>query len=74
MTLDDASGTFVSMFSGIRCPLGGGGNAFRVDFTWTADGGASTGVFAGAAGAGTGVNTTAGNVQVVSLTGTITLP
>jgi hypothetical protein len=74
MTLDDGSGTFVSTFSGIRCPLGDGGNAFRVDFSWAADGGASAGVFAGASGAGTGVNTTAGNVQVVSLSGTITLP
>jgi hypothetical protein len=34
----------------------------------------SSGVFAGATGSGTGVNRTAGNVQVVSLTGTITLP
>jgi hypothetical protein len=74
MTLDDGSGTLVLTFSGSRCPLGEGGNAFRVDFTWAIDGGASTGVFAGAAGAGTGVNTTAGNVQVASLAGTLTLP
>ena len=74
MILDDGSGTFVSTFTGRRCPLGNGGNAFRVDFTWTGDGGTSTGVFAGVSGTGTGVNTTAGNVQVVSLTGTITLP
>lgn len=46
----------------------------RVDFGWTADGGASTGVFAGASGGGSRVNTTAGSVQVVSLTGTIKLP
>jgi hypothetical protein len=73
ITLDDGSGTFVSTFTGERCPLGSGGNAFRVDFDWTADPIDSTGVFAGSTGAGTGVNTTAGNVQVVSLTGTITL-
>jgi hypothetical protein len=74
ITLDNGSGTFVSIFSGERCPLGNGGNAFRVEFEWTADPSASTGVFAGATGAGTGVNTTAGNVQVVTLTGTLTLP
>jgi hypothetical protein len=73
MTLDDGSGTFVSTFTGARCPLGNGGNAFRVDFDWTADPNASNGVFAGATGAGTGVNTTAGNTQVVTLDGTITL-
>jgi hypothetical protein len=74
ITLDDASGTFVSTFTGERCPLGNGGNGFRVDFDWSADPNASTGVFAGATGSGSGVNTTAGNVQVVSLNGTITLP
>ena len=73
MTLDDGSGTFVSTFTGERCPLGNGGNAFRVDFDWAADPNASTGVFAGATGAGTGVNTTAGNTQVVTLDGTITV-
>jgi hypothetical protein len=73
MTLDDGSGTFVSTFTGERCPLGDGGHANRVEFDWTADPSASTGVFAGATGTGTGVNTTAGNVQVVSLTGTINL-
>ncbi len=73
MTLDNGTGTLVATFSGIRCPLGNGGNASTVDFTWTVDGGASTGVFANATGNGSGVNTTAGNVQVVSLTGTITL-
>jgi hypothetical protein len=73
MTLDDGSETLVATFSGIRCALGEGGHASRVDFTWTIDGGASTGMFAGATGDGSGVNTTAGNVQVVSLTGTITL-
>jgi hypothetical protein len=73
ITLDDGSGTFVSTFTGERCPLGDGGHANRVDFEWTADPNASTGVFAGATGTGTGVNTTAGNVQVVSLAGTITL-
>jgi hypothetical protein len=71
ITLDDGSGTFVSEFTGERCPLGDGGNAFRVDFDWAADPTASNGVFAGATGAGTGVNTTAGNVQVVTLAGTI---
>jgi hypothetical protein len=73
MTLDDGSGTFVSTFTGERCPLGNGGHAFRVDFDWEANPSASTGAFAGATGTGTGVNTTAGNVQVVTLTGTITL-
>lgn len=73
MTLDDGSGVFVSTFTGERCPLGTGGHAFRVDFDWTADPTASTGVFAGATGTGTGVNTTAGNTQVVTLAGTITL-
>jgi hypothetical protein len=73
MTLDDGSGIFVSTFTGERCPLGNGGNAFRVNFDWTADPDASTGVFAGATGTGTGVNTTAGNVQVVTLNGTLTL-
>jgi hypothetical protein len=73
MTLADGSGTFVSTFTGERCPLGNGGAAFRVDFDWTADPNASNGVFAGATGGGTGVNTTAGNTQVVTLDGTITL-
>jgi hypothetical protein len=73
MTLDDGGGTFVSTFTGDRCPLGNGGAGFRVDFAWTADPVASTGVFAGVTGSGTGVNTTAGNVQVVSLSGTTTL-
>jgi hypothetical protein len=73
MILDDGSGTLVATFIGIRCPLGEGGHASTVDFTWTIDGAASIGVFAGATGAGTGVNTTAGNVQVASLSGTITL-
>jgi hypothetical protein len=72
ISLDDGTGTFVSTFAGERCPLGDGGAGFRVDFDWTADPDASSGVFAGATGAGTGVNTTAGHVQVVSLTGTIT--
>jgi hypothetical protein len=72
ITLDSGSGSFVSTFTGQRCPLGDGGAGFRVDFDWTADPNASSGVFAGATGSGTGVNTTAGNVQVVSLTGTIT--
>jgi hypothetical protein len=72
ITLDNGSGTFVSTFTGQRCPLGDGGAGFRVDFDWTADPNASSGVFAGATGSGTGINTTAGNVQVVSLTGTIT--
>ena len=74
MILDDGSGTLVTTFTGTRCPLGEGGHASTVDFTWVTDGTASTGVFAGATGGGTGVNTTAGNVQVVSLAGTITLP
>ena len=73
MTLDDDSGTLVATFTGTRCPLGNGGHASTVDFTWTIDGGASSGIFAGSAGGGTGVNITAGNVQVVSLAGTITL-
>lgn len=73
MTLDNGSGTFVTTFTGERCPLGEGGHAFRVEFNWTADTNASSGVFAGASGSGTGVNTTAGNVQVVSLAGTITV-
>lgn len=60
-------------FTGERCPLANGGIAFRVDLDWTADPSSSTGVFAGASSSGTGVNTTAGNVQVVSLTGLLTL-
>lgn len=74
ITLDDGSGTLVSTFTGIRCPLGQGGHAFRVDFSWNDDPGASSGFFAGATGSGTGVNTTAGNDQVVTLDGTLTLP
>jgi hypothetical protein len=74
ITLDDGSGTLVSTFSGTRCPLGEGGNAFRVDFTWNDDPGSSSGLFAGATGSGTGVNTTgAGGNQVVTLDGTLTL-
>jgi hypothetical protein len=73
MALDDGSGTFVSTFTGERCPLGNGGNAFRVDFDWAADPNASSGVFTGVTGSGTGVNTAAGNTQVVTLEGTITL-
>jgi hypothetical protein len=72
ITLEDGTGTLVSSFSGIRCPLGEGGHAFRIRFDYTITGG--YGVFAGATGSGTGINTTAGNVQVVSVTGTITLP
>jgi hypothetical protein len=74
ITLDDGSGTLVVTFSGVRCPLGAGGKAFRVELNWTVDPSASSGVFAGATGEGTGVNTTAGNVQVVSMSGTITTP
>ena len=61
-------------FSGVRCPLGEGGHAFRVELNWTVDPSASSGVFAGATGESTGVNTTAGNVQVVSMSGMITIP
>jgi hypothetical protein len=74
ITLDDGSGTLVSTFSGVRCPLGDGGHAFRIEFSWSVDPNASSGMFAGATGGGTGVNTTAGNVQVVSMSGTVTLP
>ena len=73
ITLDDGGGTLVSGFTGIRCPLGDD-HAFRGEFGYTNDPGASTGVFSGATGGGTGVNTTAGDVQVVYLTGTLTLP
>lgn len=69
----DGNGTLVATFAGTRCPLGDGGHATTVDFSWTIDGGVSTGTFAGSAGGGTGRKITAGNVQVVSLTGTITL-
>ena len=72
--LDDGSGTLASSFTGKRCPLGEGGHAFRIEFSYTIDPAASSGVFAGATGSGTGVNTTAGNMQVVSLSGTMTLP
>jgi hypothetical protein len=72
ITLEDGTGALVSSFSGVRCPLGQGGHAFRVEFSYTITGG--SGVFAGATGSGTGINTTAGNVQVVSLAGTLTLP
>ncbi len=73
MTLDDGGGALVSPFTGTRCPLGDGGHANTVEFTWTIDGTASSGVFAGSSGTGIGRNVTAGNVQVVSLTGTTTL-
>jgi hypothetical protein len=73
-----AAGVFaaalVSDFTGIRCPLGNGGHAFRVDFDWGDDPGASRGSFAGATGSGTGVNTTADDMQVVTLYGTLTVP
>jgi hypothetical protein len=72
ITLEEGTGTLASSFSGVRCPLGEGGHAFRIQFSYTIAGG--SGVFAGATGSGTGINTTAGNVQVVSLAGTITLP
>jgi hypothetical protein len=72
IALDDGAGTLTLGFSGVRCPLGEGGHAFRVQFTYTVT--AGTGVFAGATGSGAGVNTTAGNVQVASLSGTLTLP
>jgi hypothetical protein len=75
ITLDDGSGTLVSTFSGTRCPLGEGGNAFRVDFDWVDDPNSSSGSFAGATGSGSGVNTTgAGGNQVVAIDGTLTLP
>ena len=74
ITLEDGSGTLASSFTGTRCPLGEGGHAFRIELNYTIDPAASTGVFAGATGSGTGVNTTAGNMQVVSLSGTMTLP
>jgi hypothetical protein len=73
ITLNNGRGTLVVSFSGIRCPLGEGGHAFRVELNWTVDPSASSGIFAGATGEGTGVNTTAGNVQVVSMSGTIPL-
>ena len=74
ITLDDGSGTLASSFTGTRCPLGEGGHAFRIEFSYTIDAAASSGVFAGATGSGTGGNTTAGHTQVVSLSGTITVP
>jgi hypothetical protein len=74
ITLEDGSGTLVSTFTGTRCPLGEGGHAFRIEFSYVIDSEASSGVFAGATGSGTGENTTAGNMQVVYLNGTITLP
>jgi hypothetical protein len=73
ITLEDGSGTLVSTFSGTRCPLGQDGHAFRVDFGWTDDPDASSGSFAGATGSGTGVNTTADDIQVVTLAGTLTV-
>ena len=63
ITLDDGSGTLASSFTGTRCPLGEGGHAFRIEFNYTIDPAASTGVFAGATGSGTGVNTTAGTCR-----------
>ena len=72
IVLEDGTGTLVLGFSGVRCPLGEGGHAFRIQFGYTIA--AGSGVFAGATGGGTGVNTTAGNVEVASLSGTITLP
>jgi hypothetical protein len=74
ITLDDGSGSLASSFTGTRCPLAEGGHAFRIKFSYTIDATASSGVFAGATGSGTGGNTTAGHMQVVSLSGTITLP
>jgi len=74
ITLEDGSGTLASSFTGTRCPLGKRGHAFRIEFNYTIDPAASSGVFAGATGSGTGVNTTAGHMQVVSLSGTMTLP
>jgi hypothetical protein len=72
IVLEDGTGALVLGFSGARCPLGEGGHAFRIQFDYTITVG--SGVFAGATGTGSGVNTTAGNVQVASLSGTITLP
>ena len=72
IVLEDGTGTLVLGFSGVRCPLGDGGHAFRIHFGYRIT--AGSGVFVGATGGGTGVNTTAGNVQVASLSGTITLP
>ena len=72
-TLDDGSGTLVSSFTGTRCPLGEGGHGFRIEFSYVVDPTLSSWVFAGATGEGTGVNRTAGNVQGVSLSGTLTL-
>jgi len=57
-----AAGVFAAVlvtdFTGIRCPLGNGGHAFRVDFDWS----------------GTAVNTTADDMQVMTLSGTLMVP
>lgn len=74
ITLNDGSGSLAMTFTGTRCPLGGqgGGDRARILFGWTIVSG--TGTLTGATGSGSGVNTTAGRVQVVTMTGTINLP
>jgi hypothetical protein len=81
ITLADGSTLSVDA-SGTRCPVGGShdapghlvsyGNPITTSGTFTITGG--TGVFAGASGSGTFKASSAGDVEVTELSGTLTLP
>jgi hypothetical protein len=77
ITLDNGSGSLTLAENGTICPptaavTGAQGSPFTVAKSYTIAGG--TGVFAGAAGAGTDINRSAGNSQVSVISGTLTQP
>jgi hypothetical protein len=77
ISLDSGSGSLTLAENGTICPpspaaSGAQGGPFTVDKSYTIASG--TGVFAGAAGAGTDINRSAGNSQVSVISGTLTQP
>jgi hypothetical protein len=82
ITLTDGSGTLALDTSGIRCRVGNSGeapgSAVSYGNPWSATGiftiTGGTGVFEGASGSGTFLSYFAGDVQIIELSGTITLP
>jgi hypothetical protein len=76
ITLEDGAGSLTLAEIGTLCPRSGSasdmGSPYTVAKTYTIAG--ATGVFAGASGAGSDVNRSAGNEQVSVLLGSINLP
>jgi hypothetical protein len=76
ITLGNGSGSLTLAEHGTICPrtaaASAQGSPFTVDKSYTIASG--TGVFAGAAGAGTDINRSAGNSQVSVISGTLTQP